>query len=1073
MENKQFFSDELKIKEFWKNHKIYEKITIRYKSENIFRFIDGPPFVSSGNLHYGHVLVSYLKDTFRRYINGHNYLNKLGFDCHGLPIESVVNKLLGVYTKEEVEKLGIDNYNKKCKEIISQFSGEWQPIFERIGRFVDFKNEYKTMDFKFMESVWWVFNELWKKDLIYNGFKIMPYSPELTTPLSNFEAGQNYKDIVDPAIYVKFPLKYDHTVKFIAWTTTPYTLLSNLALCVNPNITYVKIKDHKTGEKYIIAKDCIKNIYNLSKKNKKKKSLPCEELDSYIGSNLKDIEYIPPFNYFSKGRIFKVVLGDFVEANSGSGIVHMSPSFGEEDCKVCLDEKIIEPTDLGYFCPIDDRCCFTNQICDFEGVYVRDASDKIIHKLKKNGTLLKKEMHLHSYPHCWRTDKPLIYRAIPSMFVKVTALKEKLIKNNKKINWIPGHVGSNRFGNWLENIKDWSISRSRYFGTPIPVWVSDDGEEMISVGSVNELVKLAGLKDKPTDLHREFIDDITIPSKKGKGQLKKISGIFDCWFESGSVPYAQIHYPFENKDVFDNVDYISDFICEGIDQTRGWFYTLLVLSTALFDKPPAKNILCSGLILDENGKKMSKRLQNYPPINTVLDIYGSDSLRMYLISSPAANAQLFNFKKDDIADISKRLVQWYNVYKFFREHYTKFKQDTDDKHIINSNNYRKSDNIMDIWIITRVWTMITSIKNEMDQYRIYKVKREIFKFIEDLANWYVKFNRKRLKGIKCSIEDQTYALSTLHYVLLISIKASHPFLPYFTESMYQELKVLLSDTLLEESIAFYKYPHQNEFICNPIIEKKMNRLHIVTGMVRNLRNKTRHTTSKIPIKCITIAHNDSEFLANLKELEIYTKEAVNVVNIKYISQYGLVKYRAIPNDKILGRKYRKLSQSIKEKIRNIDKDTLKKYSDGEFDKLKITVDNEIYILESNEYKIDIEINVDLKEHEKYTIENKVLVVIDLEENEEVLNLYTKTLFVRTIQDLRKEANLHPWNPIKIYYQTNNSNLLNILNEHIDIIIERIGYDVALKPELDSSNVIISKNCKIREYEVNITIITLE
>jgi isoleucyl-tRNA synthetase len=579
------------VLEFWKEIDAFRTSVELSKGRPTFTFYDGPPF-ATGLPHYGHLLAGTIKDVVTRYAHstGHYVERRNGWDTHGLPVENEIDKTLGIKGPSDVEAMGIATYNGHCRSIVMKYASEWERTINRMGRWIDFQNDYKTLDPTFMESVWWVFKQLFEKGQVYRGFRVMPYSLGCATVLSNFEANSNYKDVIDPAVVVSFPLVSDPKVSLLAWTTTPWTLPSNLALCVHPDFVYVKIKDGETGDIYILMENCLNILYKDPKKAK------FEILEKLKGSDLKGLEYQPLFDYYAdrKGTAFRVVVDTYVTNDSGTGIVHQAPAFGEDDYRVCTANKIISgEADLP--CPVDATGHFTTPVKDYEGMNIKEADKPIQKDLKQKGRLIRQSQISHSYPFCWRSQSPLIYKAVPSWFVRVTPIVEKLLKNNEQTYWVPEAIKEGRFHNWLANARDWNISRTRYWGTPIPLWVSDDYEEIVAIGSVEELHRLTG-DTTITDLHRESIDHLTIPSQKGKGVLRRIPEVFDCWFESGSMPYAKIHYPFENKEEFES-NFPADFIAEGIDQTRGWFYTLMVLSTHLFDKPAWKNLIVNGLVL--------------------------------------------------------------------------------------------------------------------------------------------------------------------------------------------------------------------------------------------------------------------------------------------------------------------------------------------------------------------------------------------------------------------------------------------------------------------------------------------
>lgn len=1016
-----FASMENRILDKWDNEKLVQQLSDNSTDKPVFSFIDGPPFVSSENLHYGHLLVSYIKSCVLNFkqMDGYQVKNKLGYDCHGLPIEMVVNKILNIKTRDDVLKLGIDKYNQTCKEMIQKYSGAWEKIYQRIGRFADFSDNYKTVDPDFMENVWHCFKQLWDKDYVYKGYQIMPYSTACSTPLSNFEAGQNYKEVEDMSVFVSFSLKNDPTLELVVWTTTPWTLPSHIAICVNPELTYCILQlDDET--KYIVAEGCIENLYPVPKKKKNYKP-PYSVIKKMVGQELVGTEYCPPFDYITN-RTFKVVGDIFVEATSGTGVVHMAPAHGEIDFEVCIKQGLVTKVDVDNYCLVDSDGCFKDDVVDFAKEYVFDANQKIVDNLKRRGLLVKKMMYKHSYPFCWRTDTPLIYKAVSSFFIKVTSIKDRMVELNKGINWVPKHIGTGRFNNWLETTRDWNVSRSRFFGTPLPIWASGDFEEMVCVGSVDELVDLAGLTERPSDLHRESVDHITIPSKTGRGMLRRVEDVFDCWFESGSVPFAQ--------------DTVADFICEGVDQTRGWFYTLLVESTAINNRVPFKNCICSGLILAEDGKKFSKRLNNFVSPYSMLEKYGSDSLRLYLVGSPAAYAESFRFSEEGVGIISRKLYQFYNGYKFLLEHTTKFQK---DGHLFEPDFWKNSNNTMDRWILSKLGTICETVRNYMDSYKIYYVPNIITVFIEDLTNWYIKFNRNRLKGRNCTAEDQHCALSTLCRTFFEFCRISAPFIPFLTESIYLGLNGMLK--LDRGSIHLFGYPKKEEFSQNSIIERRMDRLQTISKTVRTLRNRTPSSKScRVPLKTVSIFNTDPTVISDLTEMERYLKEEINAVNVNYSSNIE-VSYIAKPNSRNVGMKYRSLAKKVREHIQLLDSDTLMKYRDKEIDGLTITVDGKEIVLDDSEFVLDTVISVTTGPTEVSTFESGSFVVVDYEQTEDIVFRHLMRLFVVEVQNMRKNTKLHPWNKINIYYQTDDPKVLRALEKYRAQIVEDLIYQI--------------------------------
>ncbi|KAG5547967.1 hypothetical protein RHGRI_013605 [Rhododendron griersonianum] len=749
-----FPKQEEKIMQWWEEIKAFETQLERTKHLPEYIFYDGPPF-ATGLPHYGHILAGTIKDVVTRYqtMRGHHVTRRFGWDCHGLPVEFEIDTKLGIKTRDDVLKMGIGNYNDECRSIVTRYVGEWEKVVARTGRWIDFKNDYKTMDLKFMESVWWVFSQLFDKGLVYRGFKVMPYSTGCKTPLSNFEANSNYKEVSDPEIMAAFPIVDDpEGTAFVAWTTTPWTLPSNLALCVNANFVYVKVRNKFNGKTYIVAESRLSELpvektrkampngtANDSERSNsttkgssggKSKSMvdTYEVLDKFSGAALVGTKYVPLFEYFVEFSdvAFRVLADNYVTSDSGTGVVHMAPAFGEDDYRVCIENQVINKGE-SLIVAVDDDGCFTGRITDFSGRYIKDADKDIIQADK--GRLVKSGSLTHSYPFCWRSDTHLIYRAVPSWFVAVEKLKDQLLENNKQTYWVPDFVKEKRFHNWLENARDWAVSRSRFWGTPLPVWTSDDGEETIVMDSIDKLEKLSGVK--VADLHRHKIDHISIPSSRGPsfGVLRRVEDVFDCWFESGSMPYAYIHYPFENVELFEK-NFPGHFVAEGLDQTRGWFYTLMVLSTALFGKPAFRNLICNGLVLAEDGRKMSKRLKNYPSPMEVINDYGADALRLYIINSPVVRAEPLRFKKDGVFGVVKDVfLPWYNAYRFLVQNAKRLEVEGLAPFIpVDKVTLQQSSNVLDQWINSATLSLVHFVQQEMDAYRLYTVA------LKDLVN---------------------------------------------------------------------------------------------------------------------------------------------------------------------------------------------------------------------------------------------------------------------------------------------------------------------------------------------------
>jgi len=898
----QLPQQEEQILDMWDRAKIFEK-SLTGKSKT-YSFYDGPPF-ATGLPHYGHLLAGVLKDVVPRYwtMKGYNVPRRFGWDCHGVPVEFEINKAHKIDSRKDVFKMGVANYNAACRSIVKRYSEDWKKTVRRVGRWVDMENPYFTMDLSFMQSVWWVFQELYKKGLIYEGYKVVPYSTGISTPLSNFEANLNYKMVQDPAVTVSFPIidkngKQTDT-SFLAWTTTPWTLPSNLALAVGDNLDYAKVREKSTGRILILAEARLVTTF-------KHPDQEIEILETVKGKALLGMEYEPLFNFFAdrkKQGAFKVIHSDHVTIESGTGIVHMAPAYGEEDYFAC------QKAGLPIVNPVDDDGMFTAEVPPYQGRRVKEADKDIILDLKKMGRLFKQETLDHSYPFCYRSDTPLIYRAVSSWFVSVEKIKERLIANNKTTAWVPDHLRDGRFGNWLENARDWAISRNRFWGTPLPIWRNAEGEIMC-IGSAAELAKLSG---KPvTDLHIEFVDEIEIPSPTGKSPLKRISGVLDCWFESGSMPYAQSGYPAENVEAF-KASFPADFIAEGLDQTRGWFYTLMVIGTALFDKAPFKNVVVNGLVLAEDGRKMSKSLKNYPDPMEVLHQHGADALRLYLIDSPVVKAQELKFSEAGVKDIVRKiLLRWWNSYSFFVNY-------------ANVDNFRPrgdaktSPNILDQWVLSKLNSLIANTQTEMAAYRLYNVVPQLLQFIEELTNTYIRFNRSHFwqEGMP---EDKRLAYETLHEVLITLSRLMAPFAPFMAEVTYQNLAGVLTDR--KESVHLDNFPEADLSLRKPELEEAVQAMEALVALGRNHREKI-GVKGKIPLIKMKVIHRDPRVLETLKKFQAYFQEELNIREISYDSNEDhYIQITAKPNFPALGKRLGPKMKSVGAGIQKLGLDSL-------------------------------------------------------------------------------------------------------------------------------------------------------
>ena len=1012
------------VLKFWKDNEIYSKILKEEQSnQNVFNFMDGPPF-PNGMLHFGHLAVGAIKDTVLRYwrMHGLRCANKCGYDCHGLPIESVAMKGLNLSTNSDIEKMGIDAFNSYCKSKIYEFTGSWEPIYDQIGRWGDFQNVYKTMDTKYMESVWWVFSELYKKNLVYEGYKVMAYSWACETPISNFEAGQNYKEINTKSIYITFALKSDPNINLVSWTTTPWTLPSNLALCVNPSMNYV-ICTSENGKKYILSEESVNNV-----------EMKFLHIKNYgKGSDLVGLEYIPLYDCLDI-TYHKIISDNYVKLSDevGTGIVHVAPGFGNDDCRVCLDHNIVNYTNLDKVCPIDSTGKFTSQVEKYEGRLVFDTDIDIIKELKQKGNFIKTHMYKHNYPFCYRTETKLIYRAVSSLFVEVTKISNRMVELNKTITWSKKELGEKKFNNWIENTQDWGISRNRYFGTPIPVWKSDDNSEMIVVGSIEELVSLAKLEEVPTDLHKEFIDKIEIISPTTGNKLTRINDVFDCWFESGSVPFGQIHYPFENSNYFDNKEFLSDFICEGLDQTRGWFYTLLVLSTAILDKAPFKNVICSGLILDENGVKYSKKFGNFVDPTIYLNKYGADVMRLYFQKSPLINGDELWFNIKNVEEIYKKIIPYVNSVSFLLEHcenMNKLSSRTVNHISANSELYADELNITDKWILEQLSNLRISVENKTKLYFIDKAIDDMVTFIDSLTNWYLKLNRHRLKGHYGNL-DREVSLSVLYTTIHDYAIISAPFMPFLSESIYQKLRSLKNSN--------YESVHQEQFpnnIKNYDISLPFNRLQKMCKLIRYIRDSSiTHTSVKVPILKCTIYHYDQQYIDDVKQLVDLIQDEINCeeFDFKLISD-DMITYNIKPNMKTLGVKYKKNAKIIKNYLESCSQQLIKK-SYLTKSSMSFEYEDAQYVINPDEFDIIVNmINSNNENNIKTVSDNEMLVSADLTVSLDLMNKFHMKCFCKEIQMLRKHMGLKQWNNISLSYFTESTDVVNLFAEYPDTL----------------------------------------
>ena len=869
---------EHRILELWKSSDVFHRSMEARKDKKPYIFYDGPPF-ATGLPHHGHIVSSAIKDIVPRYwtMKGRHVLRRFGWDCHGLPIEHEIDKRLGISAHEAVAELGVAGYNDECRAIVQRYVREWRHTITRLGRWVDFDDDYKTMDAWYMESLWWVVKQLWDKGLIYQGDKIMPVSTALETPLSNFEATANYLEVQDPAITVLLRLA-DEDAWLSVWTTTPWTLPSNLAVCVGPDIDYVKAHDPEAGRDIYFAAERLADYGDF------------EVRATLKGRELAGRRYEPVFPYFAAERdngAFVVVSDGYVTADEGTGLVHQAPAFGEDDQRVLREAGI-----AAFVCPVTMQGRFTDDVAGFAGLHVKEADREIIRHLKDAGVLYRHAVTQHAYPYCYRSDTPLIYRAVPSWYVRVTDIVDKLLSANNQIRWVPEHIKDGRFGNWLAGATDWAISRNRVWGTPLPIWVNDVTGSRVCIGSIDELEERTGLR--VADLHREHVDPLTFEVAGEEGTYRRIPEVLDCWFESGSMPYAQLHYPFENADVF-AAAFPAEFISEGLDQTRGWFYTLTVLAAALYDKPAFRNVIVNGMVMAGDGKKMSKRLRNYTPPDDLMESYGADALRLYLINSGLVRGEEQRFADRGVRDMTRRaLLPWYNAFSFLKT-YAEIDDWSPDKgdHL--------GDNVLDRWILSRLQTLKGDVAREMDAYRLYNVVPALFGFIEELTNWYIRLNRGRFWG-EAITADKIAAYSTLHAVLRELSLVMAPFAPFLADHLYRELAGLGKRKPRPDSVHLCDYPDPEESLVRPELERAVTRMQQVILLGRQKREEVK-IGLRTPLRRLVVVNRDASLLQQIERLEPYIRAELNVREVAYESdEERYIERVARPNFGVLGKR---------------------------------------------------------------------------------------------------------------------------------------------------------------------------
>ena len=890
--NLNFVEREKEVLDFWKEKAIAQKAVDQREGCDTFTFYDGPP-TANGKPHIGHVLTRVIKDMLPRYqsMKGKHVLRKAGWDTHGLPVELEVEKALGINGKEQIENYGIEPFIKKCRESVWQYKSMWEEFSDVVGFWADMEHPYITYENDYIESVWWALKEIWKKGLLYKGHKVVPYCPRCGTPLSSHEVAQGYKDVKERSAIVKFKAAGEDAY-FLAWTTTPWTLPSNLALCVNPEVDYVKIRVGETV--YYMAEALVESVFAESEE-------PREVLGRMKGQELEYREYEPLYP-FAVGKInkkaFFVTCDGYVTTEDGTGIVHMAPAFGEDDGRVCAKY------DMPFVQFVDTHGNMTEDT-DWPGVFVKDADPLILKDLKISGKLLKAPVFEHSYPHCWRCDTPLLYYARESWFIRMTAVRDELIANNNTVNWIPPTIGTGRFGDWLEHVQDWGISRNRYWGTPLNIWECKCGHQH-SIGSIEELKSLSGNCPDDIELHRPYIDNVTIKCEKCGGEMHRVPEVIDCWFDSGAMPFAQWHYPFENKEIFDN-RFPADFISEAVDQTRGWFYSLIAISTLLFHQSSYKNVIVLGHVQDKDGQKMSKSKGNAVDPMDALRRHGADAIRWYFYENSAP--WLPNRFHDAAVQEGQRkfMGTLWNTYAFYVL-YANIDDFDPTKHKLD----KDSLGVMDKWILSRLHTLVKEVDGHLSAYRVTETAKALQEFVEELSNWYVRRSRERFwaKGME---QDKINAYMTLYTALVTVAKAAAPMVPFITESIYRNL-VCSVDKNAPESVHLCDFPQADESFIDETLEKDMELVLEIVVLGRAARNEA-NIKNRQPVANL--------FVKAERTLSPYFIEVIeSELNVKTVTfkddMEAYLSYSFKPQFKVLGPKAGKRMSAIKNALAQVN-----------------------------------------------------------------------------------------------------------------------------------------------------------
>ena len=1002
-----FAEKEKQTLDFWRENDIFQKSMEIYKDAPPFVFLEGPPFANAPpGVH--HVLARIMKDAVCRYktMTGHYVHRKAGWDTHGLPVEYQVEKQLNIRNKAELEAYGVQNFIEKCKENVFQYEQDWRKMTERIGYWVNLDDAYITLSNDYIECIWWVLRQAWDKKLLYQGLKVQPYCYRCGTTLASHEVAQGYQEVTDPSIFVRFPLKNRENTFLLVWTTTPWTLPSNVAVAVGEDFDYVEVEDN--GQHLILAKECVWSLFG--------DETP-EIVENFKGIDLLNWEYEPLFDAGEHAeRSHYIVPGDFVTTTEGSGLVHIAPAFGQDDY------DIGQKHDLPFVQLVGADGKFVPEVKDvWRGDYVKEADPKIVENLDNRGLLFKSTEYTHQYPFCWRCDNPLLYYARESWFIRTTAIRDQMLQHNQDINWYPEHIKDGRFGNWLENNIDWSLSRERYWGTPLPVWICDDCGHQHCVGSIAELKELGVDVPDDIELHRPYVDDVVLTCEKCNGTMHRIQDVIDCWFDSGCAHTAQWHYPFENREQFEST-YPVDFISEGIDQTRGWFYSLLATGTLLYDKPAYKNCLCLELVLASDGQKMSKSRGNTMDPWTILNDQGADAVRWYMFTASPPWAQR-TFKIEGVDEALKKFMgTLHNVYSFFVMY-----ANLEQVDVLENAPPISERATIDRWILSRLHTLIGKVREDMENYHLTNAPRAIEAFVDDLSNWYVRRSRDRFWGAEAGVDKQA-AYATLYEVLVTVAKLAAPFVPFLADELYRNLVGSL-DSNAPLSVHLAEYPTTYDALIDATLESDMDFTREVISMGHAVRNRSGIKTRQ-PLADITIGGLSDSEKETIKRLAAFVHDELNVKEIVFTEDLdAFARVTLKPNFKVLGPKYSREVQAIAKALASRDAMQLKAELEAN-GSLEIEASDETYVLDPSE------LDVQTQNREGFLLEMdaRKFVALSTELTHELQLEGMARELVNKIQNMRKDADFNVSDRIRLCVSTESPLVSEAFEVHREYIL---------------------------------------